>query len=288
MVLTLFGCAPRVGTPPAQPTTASARAIDLIPKDLDLVIRVDMRRLKTMLGPDSDQQLERLLVRFQLVSPARSLDVALWHSVLERSDTVWLGCRPFVRGCRDWVLVAQGKFDDLDPRTRGFSTLPTDLGGGWLRYDQKEPQVLRGAPQRIYLQPPGRVVLLTRAEIDAVQRTLDQGDPGTDLEPEASGVIALSARPAALASVLSPNKRAALAWLRDIERVDMLASPTSSEFALTVALRFPDPNRARLAARAIQVVIEAVTERQAGIFSAAKVEALGAVVVVRTHLERSF
>ena len=270
-----------------QPTSASARAIDIIPPDLDLVIRVDMRRLKTMLGPDSDRQIERLLARFQLISQARSMDLDLWHSVLAHSQAVWLGCRPFVGGCRDWVLVAQGDFDDVDPRTLGFPTMPTDLGGGWLRYDRKEIQVPRGAAQRVYLQPPERIVLLTRAEIDAVERTLDQGDRGTELEPEASGVIALSARPAALASVLSPGKRAAMAWLHDINRLDMLASPTSSELAFTFTLRFPDSNRARLAARAIDVVIKAVAEGQAGTVSAAKVEALGAVVVVRVRLEKS-
>ncbi|HEX3776384.1 MAG TPA: hypothetical protein VHV51_18055, partial [Polyangiaceae bacterium] len=76
-----------VGPPPSAPS--AARAIDAMPADLDLVVRLDMKRIRDTLGASTMQTISEHAVR-GLRGTDQATD-ALLVSALSETDTLWVG-----------------------------------------------------------------------------------------------------------------------------------------------------------------------------------------------------
>lgn len=202
--LLLAGCGKERIPPPSAPAPALQGPTDAIPAELDVAIRIDLGRIRSVLGADAFERL-----RQRAVADAASADSGterLLTDALARADAVWIALRPAQRAeLTDTVTVLKGDFAKLDPRA--YESNPRwgpalDLGGGWRRYDREAPP-LRSAPARIYARTDDVLVLVSVAAVDSVERRLEEGVDDSHLEPAERGVLSLEARTGAVRGWLS-------------------------------------------------------------------------------------
>lgn len=188
------GPKPLPALPPAPRASVPA---DLIPPDLDVVVRLDLGRVKSALGATAVSALGgEVLARG---APKQAADELLIASLLE-ADVVYLGYRPSGSGLPlDRVLVLQGRFTQLMRPPAGFSGA-TDLGADVRYWDVTTPAPREGVA-RIYAVGDRLRAFASEAELDAVERQLQIGSGEQRLEAPAEGTLSLAARPALLAGV---------------------------------------------------------------------------------------
>ncbi|MEI9950556.1 MAG: hypothetical protein WDO74_16645 [Pseudomonadota bacterium] len=227
-VLPSWAChASRIGPPPNAPRLV--RAADAMPDRSD-----------TLGGPAMTALSEQAVGRLR---GADSGTEALLLSALEQTDTLWLGVRPTqTLEAADSVFVMAGHFPKFDPH-RAASTprfAPAiDLGGDLRRYDRAQPPT-RGAPARIYVQGEELLVSLSAAEIDSVERSLEEQRGLPPLEPAEKGVLSAVARPQALPLELLAGTGNLRRLVQSAQRLELSADLTGSGLDATLALKFDD------------------------------------------------
>lgn len=284
--LTAFGCGPgRVRAPPPPPATPD-RPSDAIPSDLDLVVRVDFRRVKSALGPE-------VLAALEKSAPASddAMGDDLMSALFARADTVWIGLRPAESfELSDSVLVVRGEYGSFDPRrfrSEPRWAAPADLGGGWLRYDRKQPPKQRSAPARIYLKPPELGVVATVAELDGIERSLELGARDPHPDPPEKGLLSLEARAAPLAATVSRTSPSAADLLGTAKKLRAIVDLDAAGFGLELDVEFSDPEKAQRAADAVGLLARAMSEKQSvegKIARATHVEAVDRTLVAKVSL----
>jgi hypothetical protein len=192
-------CGPKPLPPPPSPPRA-ASAAELIPADLDVVVRVDLARVKSSIGAVGLSVLAgRALAHGDPATPVgtgSSADQLLVSSLLE-ADTVYLGYRPSAAFVPlDRVLAVQGRFTPLNGPPTGFSRA-IDLGGDVRYWDARQPPTREGVA-RIYVIADRLRAFVSEAELDSVERSLTGAISPRRLEPPEEGTLSLAARPALL------------------------------------------------------------------------------------------
>ena len=255
-----FACRPeRIGPPPSAPRPGTVRAADAIPADLDLVVRLDLHKIRDTLGGPAMTALSERAV--QGLRGADSATDALLLGALEQTDTLWLGVRPTrTLSAADSVWVMSGRFPHFDPH-RAESTPrfgpPLDLGGDLRRYDRAHPAV-RSAPARIYVHGDDLLISLSEAEIDSVERSFEEQRGAPPLEPAEKGVFSLVARPQVLPLSLFAGVESVRRLLRSAHRLELNADLTGSGLDATLALKFEDAAAAEQVAQALTEMRDAL------------------------------
>jgi len=253
-----LGCqANRIGPPPSAPSLV--RASDAMPADLDLVLRLDLLKIRDALGGAAMSAISQQAVQ-GLRGSDRGTDVLLLGA-LEQTDTLWLGVRPTrTLEAADSVFVMFGHFSEFDPH-RAASTPPfaraIDLGGSLRRYDRAQPPA-RGAPARIYVQGEELLVSLSAAEIDSVERSLEAQRGMPPLEPAEKGVLSLVARPQTLPLELLAGTGNLRHLVQSADRLELIADLTGSGVDATLALKFEDAPAAEHVAQALAEMRDAL------------------------------
>lgn len=271
---------PHVQAPPTGPRFE--RPIEVIPPDLQLTLRVAVRRLRESLG---NQVVERVRADSQLGAP---LADPLIGWALERADTAWasfrLGLAPEQT---DNVLVLWGNFAELAPDRSHWLT-PVDLGAGWQRWDKSAP-VARAEPTRLYAYTGEVLVFVSEAEIDAVERRLERGVEVESIEPPELGLVSIAASMPALAHALKAKAPRAAELL---EKGTVLTGHADFEHTTGATLEldfgFKAQEQAERSARAAELLLAAIKDTPGvlgTVARAAKVEALGKSVGLRLRLE---
>jgi len=270
----------RVAAPPTGPRFA--RPIEVIPPDLQLTVRVAVKRLREALG---DAVVERVRADSQLGAP---LSDPLIGWALEQADTAWASMRlGLVPEQTDNVLVLSGSFADLAPDRSHWLT-PVDLGAGWQRWD-RSAAVARAEPSRLYAFAGEVLVFVSEAEIDPVERRLERGVEVESIEPPELGLVSIAASMPALARALREKAPRAADLL---EKGTLLTG--HADFEHTTGARFEfdfafkAQEQAERSARAAELLITAIKDTP-GVLGmvarAAQVEALGKSVALRVRLE---
>jgi len=256
----LLACAchaERVGPPPNAPSLV--RASDAMPADLDLVLRLDLRKIRDTLGGPTMSALSQQAVQ-GMRGADRATDALLLRA-LEQTDTLWIGVRP-TRGLEaaDSVFVMSGHFPNFDPH-RAESTPrfgpAVDLGGDLRRYDRPHPPV-RSSPARIYVHGNDLLVSLSEAEIDSVERALEEQRGAPPLEPADKGVLSAVARPQALPLGILAGTGSLRRLLQSAERLELNADLTGSGLDATLSLKLEDAPLAERVAKALNEMRDAL------------------------------
>jgi hypothetical protein len=239
-------------TPTAIPVAARSPGAqspkEVLPADLDVVAWLDVARLRDLWTEQPNRQIATILGEYGVLTGIPNGDDArFWLSLLAQSDHFWLGCRPTTDGCLDAVVFARGRFDSHDPATE-LSDLarPVDLGAGWFRYDRRT-RIERHKVARIYFAPPDRIVVVSPTEIDAVERSLEQGHGEPALLAEERGLFSLTLRARSIARLVEHRAPAAARFLRDASRIKLWLEANSSVLELSVIISFANPERAERA-----------------------------------------
>jgi hypothetical protein len=283
LFLTL-ACQSELRRPPAAPAGNIVHPIVYLPSDLDLVLRLNVGKYRETMGPDPELSIERLWESFGPQNAPFAETREPFVSLLKGCDSLWLGCRLDEKGCRDFVFVLRGSW----PRTYneyGFGPAHNkrDLGGGWLSFDFNSPE--RSAIARLYWRAPELAVLVSSAELDSVERSLEQSSGATGLEPSEDGILSLVARSAGLARLLRARTQKGAEWLAQSEQIEMRFEPSAAETVATFTIAFADEDRAQRSAEAFRILVSALTGVDAR-FDAKHVilERLGSHVVLRVAI----
>ncbi|HYO96829.1 MAG TPA: hypothetical protein VER33_20100 [Polyangiaceae bacterium] len=284
LLLTLPGCAggrERLPPPPAAPVVSEPAR--LIPADLDLVLRVDVTRVAAVLGLQAERDLERLLQR----APVEEPDFAtrrLLLSLLARTRTLWIGVRPgLAPELTDNVLVLRGDFAGLLPTEVGGSPPwrgPHDLGGDWRRYERAAP-TQRAAPAVLYVRSGDLAIFGSVAEMDALERTIEGGQPDSGVQVPDTGSVSLGARLPSLRSRLVETAPSVAKLMRGAESLQASVDLASGYFELNAELRFDAPERAPAVAEALRAVSLALEGPLGQWLQRAKIEAVERFVTLR-------
>ena len=113
-------CGPKqIAAPPAAPNVTSAA--ELIPADLDVVVRLDLGRVKAALGATALTALAHEVLARDNGGAGQEADELVLASLLS-AEQVYLGYRPSpLWAPLDRVLALQGHFEQLVRPPAGFS-----------------------------------------------------------------------------------------------------------------------------------------------------------------------
>jgi hypothetical protein len=261
LLLVAVGCTPTpVRSAPARsPNSYSAR--EILPADLDVVVWLDLGRLRGFWPLHPDRQIARSLAEYGVfgatasATPEAPGDLGFWLELLKRSDRWWLACRPSMVGCVDTVVFARGRFSGTYPTERlDHMTSPIDLGAGWFRFERKR-QTRRGELARVYLAPADRYVAVSSGELDAVERTLERGQHGLALDLQERGLVAMTVRARGLARLLEKRAPAAARLLHDAKTIKLSLDSHNGTLDLDVSIEFDEYDRAERARHAFSILV---------------------------------
>ena len=252
--------ADRVAPPPSAPGPGMLHASDAMPADLDLVVRLDLRKIRDTLGGPAMTAISEQALRG--LRGADSGTDALLLGALEQTDTLWLGVRPTrTLQAADSVFVLAGHFPNFDPH-RATSTPrfgpAVDLGGDLRRFDRARPPS-RSAPARIYVHGDDLLISLSEAEIDSVERALEEQRGAPPLEPAEKGVLSAVARPQGLPLELLAGTGPVRRLVQSAQRLELNADLTGAGVDATLALKFEDPPLAERVAQGLNEMRSALS-----------------------------
>lgn len=280
-----LGCGPtQVGPPPEAPRLT--RPLSAMPADLDVVLRVDLKRIRDTLGGPAMAALSE-----QALHGLHGADHAtdeLLLKALSQTDTLYVGMRPSATAltAADSVYVMVGHFPgfapDQAPSAPRFRAA-LDLGADLRRYDRPAPRA-RSAPARFYARGDDLIVALSEAEVDSVERTLEQGRGRPPLEPREKGALSAVLRPRVLPRALFAGSRTLRELAQDASRVELDADLTSAGVDASLALKFDDPSAAEQIGHALTDMREALKTAPGRLAKfAARVEITNAAEFVTLH-----
>lgn len=277
---TLVACsAPRI-PPPAAPAPTAGNPQDAIPGDLDVVVRVDLARMRDALGKSA---LDLLSKRAPGEGEGKLFDAALAHA-----DTLWLAFRPAKHlETTDNVIVLSGHFASIEPRALGPWGPATDLGAGWRVLDRPMMKS-RSAPVRVYLRGDELIVLASTAEVDAVGRSVEQGAGDAHPDPPAKGAISVAARLPPIAALIAADSPKAARLLRQGQTLSASADIGATGLTAELDLVFDDAEIAKRTAAAAGLLARAMSDQggAAGRVAALlHIESVADTVVVKLELD---
>lgn len=273
---------------PATPAPAFREPSDAIPADLDFAVRIDLARIRSVLG---ESALELLRERSAVGGASGDPDTErLIADALARADTVWIALRPGEASRHsDSVTILKGRFEKLDPRAEKGAAIwgpPADLGAGWRRFDRgKVPS--RAAPARIYARADDVLVFVSTAPLDSVERRLEQGAADSHLEPVERGVLSLDARPRLLGRQLLGRAPTVGRLLVQAERLRLVADLDAQGLQAELELELAGESAAREVAESLGSLAGAVKAGEglgAKLVEGLVVEGVGARVVLRLRV----
>lgn len=282
-------CGPERVPAPEAPAPSLVDPGDAIPGDLDVAVRVDLARVRQVVGAELFES-----VRGRVASARTGADAGgerLLADALAASDTVWIAFRPgLAPDLTDNVLILRGNFARIDPRSYGAEPRwrrPQDLGGGWRLYERDTPRA-RTLPARLYARDDSILVFVSTAEIDSVERSLERRMGDARVEPAAEGVVSVEARAPALAELLLARAPAAARLLRRGSKLSAHADLSATGLRAELELELDSAEGARETAEAAALFARALAE-QGGeartLVRGLRIEAVGQSVVARLSLD---
>jgi hypothetical protein len=284
LALPLFGCSKEtLGAPPRAPKLE--RPADALPPDLDAVLRLDLGRVRSALGPAGVAAIKSLADR--PVDPGRepAAEAAITEA-LEHADVVFVGLRTEISAAGpDTVIVLEGRFPARSPAPQSWGN-PIDLGGDVRRWD-RPTRGPRSSPARLYAFGNQRLVIASEAEIDAVEAVLEGGLSPNALSAPERGLFAFAARLRRVKDRLSARAPMFADALRSAKRVEGSVEPSQEGLTADVTLELDTAVNAERAAGLFERARVASSEgdgRGAAMARSATVTAVGASVTVRCSL----
>jgi hypothetical protein len=283
-----LGCGPERLPPPGAPAPSLTDPADAIPGDLDLAVRIDLAKMRSALGPELFESL-----RSRAALSASGADPGsdrLLADALVAADTVWIALRPGLPpDLTDNVMILRGDFSRIDPQSYGSDPgwgTPTDLGGGWMLWERDKPKA-RALAARLYLRDKSLLVLVSTAEIDSVERSLEQRMDDPRVAPPAKGVISLEARAPALADQILERSPAAARLLERGRKLRVHADLGATGLAAELELELDSPEGASRTAEAAALFAKALGDEGGAaeaLVRGLRIEAVGDSVVARLKL----
>ncbi|WP_437794015.1 hypothetical protein [Sorangium sp. So ce693] len=285
MALGLPACgdaAPQVAGPPARDAASPlgprvVRRIepaDLLPADLDLVVRVDVARMRDGLGQAASDELAR-----------RALDEVpdeALESALQRADVVWLGLRLADLEEGDRVVVLEGRMAGLTPDPGRWEPARAAQDGVAVFDRRGGVAGSRADTARIIALGDRAVALVSAVEVSSVARVLRDGPDARRGDPAAEGLVSLDLHARRLPPYLARRFPSIGALVAGVARVRAVASLHDEGVRLDVELVGVDAAGAGRARRFLEVLRDNVEDvRYADLMKELSIEQVESTVRLR-------
>ncbi|WP_438032817.1 hypothetical protein [Sorangium sp. So ce204] len=269
----------RAASPAGPRVVRRIEPADLLPADLDLVVRVDVARMREGLGQAASDELAR-----------RALDEVpdeALESALQRADVVWLGLRLADLEEGDRVVVLEGRMAGLTPDPGRWEPAPAAQEGGAVDrvavFDRRGGVAgSRADTARIIALGDRAVALVSAVEVSSVARLLRDGPDARRGDPAAEGLVSLDLRARRLPPYLARRFPSIGALVAGVARVRAVASLHDEGVRLDVELVGVDAAGAARARRFLEVLRDNVEEgRYADLMKELSIEQVESTVRLR-------
>lgn len=247
---------------------------DLLPADLDLVVRVDVARMRDGLGEAASDELAR-----------RALDEVpdeALESALQRADVVWLGLRLADLEEGDRVVVLEGRMAGLTPDPGRWEPARAAQDGVAVFDRRGGVAGSRADTARIIALGDRAVALVSAVEVSSVARVLHDGPDAHRGDPAAEGLVSLDLRARRLPPYLARRFPSIGALVAGVAHVRAVASLHDEGVRLDVELVGVDAAGAGRARRFLEVLRDNVEDvRYADLMKELSIEQVESTVRVR-------
>jgi hypothetical protein len=219
-------------TAPQQPRSAKRKphvdAVELFPADLDVVLRVDLARMRAALGPMANGLSSRV---------GSEIDARdeLAAKAIERARVVWIGTRLGDVEAGDRVLVIEGDVEDLRPDPGIFQVLDPPLSDAIKTFERRGP-LARDATARVHLLGARTIMFVSSVEIDGVERVLLRGADTGRRDPPADGLLSADMRGRRLPPGLERRFPSIGAIVRGIQRARATVTMVDEELSADIEI----------------------------------------------------
>jgi hypothetical protein len=282
LALTGLACGadvPAGGVCPTAPRTAApVEPADLLPADLDLVVRWDLGVMRGALGDDGAKELvERGL--------AEARADGLLREALASAEVVWLGVRVRDFEAGDRVLVVESARrptpDDIAWKKTRVAARGVD------RFDARAP-AKRGTTASIFLLDRA-AAFVSPVETDAVARVLRDGPDALRGQPAARGLVSVDYRPRGVSARIRDLYPALARLLDGLVRVHAVVSVVGGELDVDARGRLRSAKAAADLATFLETIasVGRTTESHGALFQTLEIAHEARMVTLRWRLPPS-
>lgn len=273
-------------TDPDEPERGPPAPLDLIPGDLDVVVRVDLSKVRDSLGADASEQLLE-----------RAADVAsaagLVRKALAGAEIVWLGLRmaDVEHGDRVMVVRSVKQRGDQEPVVQpdpiAWTKQPTDVGDV-TRYLAKSTPT-RDGTERIFTFDERTAIFVSPVESHSVERVLRRGPDAERGQPAARGLVSFDYRTGKLSTAHENAYPSLAALVAGMVRVQATVDVVADQLELDVRIRCKTNTAATKVARFLDTIVGATARRPryADLLKELKIERSESVVTIAWPLPRA-
>jgi hypothetical protein len=247
--------------------------LDLLPGDLDLVVRVDVARMRAGLGIET---VERLAAEAAPPAPGEELLV----DALQRAEVVWVGMRVSDGMLGDRVVVVEGRLKGLEPDEARWRREPSP--NAEVRVWDRVAAPPRAGTARIITSGERMIAFVTPIEVASVARVLANGPDDKRGDPAAVGLLSFDLRARRFTPNLERKFPSIGGLVAGLDRVRGSVTLDDSGLRLEADVAARSPAAAQRALTFLQAVRDNVRDpARADLLALAKVEQVGKVVRVR-------
>lgn len=258
------------------PGAAIARRLDpseILPGDLDLVLRIDVARMRSGIGPAAAAELSARALK-------GSGDDVL-KDALSCADVIWLGLRLSDLDGGDHVAVIEGKIcvPDLDPP----AWQPAASANREVKiFDRKGDAAPRSGTAKVVVLGPRTTAFVSPVERDSVSRLLRDGPDKRHGSPTAEGIVSLDLRAGRLPPALERRFPSIGAIAAGLERIRGSVVLADEGLSVSAEILAPTARGAEKALRFLSALRDNVADpRLAGVMKSLEIEQIERAVRVR-------
>jgi len=252
--------------------------IELFPADLDLVVRIDLGRIRAQLGPLFDVVAAR-------VEEEGEKAEALAALALKRANIAWIGLRVADLDAGDRLLVVQGDVEDLRPDPAIYRLVDPPLRDDVKTFDRDGP-LPRGATARIHQLGAQTIAFVTPIEVDSVARVLHVGPDVGRRDPPAEGLVSADLRARRLPASLERRFPSIASIIRGVEGARAVVTMAEETLRLDITVRAVSEEPSQKTEKLLRALFEGgQASRYALLFEDVTIERLERAVDVRWSLK---
>jgi hypothetical protein len=257
---------------PPQPISRKLEPNEIMPADLDVVVRVDLARLKDALGAEPEKQLAARL----------GTDPAVADAIRSgRAATLGLRSIDLERG--DHVLVVEGDMKRFTPDAASFEAQPS--ANDKVKVFARKTPTARSGTEVLVLMDDRAVAFASPSEADAVLRVLAEGADDDRGQPTAEGLLSFDMRPRRLSAELEQRFPSIARLVSQVQRVRGSVHVEADALVLRMQVIAKSESSAERVTRFFSVLKEGADPQGASaLLRSLEVEPLGGVVVVRLRV----
>ncbi|MFO0760261.1 MAG: hypothetical protein U0359_27515 [Byssovorax sp.] len=278
----LAGCSGGKGKEPARPLGARIERrldpVDLMPADLDLVLRLDLGRMRAGIGPS----LAQSIADRALASPAH--DVLL--SSLPCADVLWLGARAGDIDGGDHVIVLEGKSCAPEAKMREWSRI--GAANAQVTIFTHQGEVPRAGTAEVIALSPRATAFVSPVERDSVRRLLREGPDPKHGDPRAEGLLSLDLRVSRLPPALEKRFPSIGNILAGVARIRATAVIVDEGVQLDAEILSPTVKGAERARDFLRALVETLAEtKYKALLDGVKLEVLDSTLKLRLTVPKA-